>query len=199
MNYKKLHNNIINKAHSLDRSKKNGYFEQHHIILKSMGGSNKKENLVLLTAKEHYVVHHLLWKIHKNTQTALAFLNMRCNNRHSKRTLININHKEYEKLRLISRANSVEQGRIAGLKAAASGRLSKYGKRNGKLVSKEAGINLAKTYSSITGKKTGVVNCRKLGLAAMGSKFINDGQINKRISKETEIPTGWVRGRVRNG
>jgi hypothetical protein len=31
-----------------------------------MGGSNNKENLVLLTAREHYVVHKLLHRINKN-------------------------------------------------------------------------------------------------------------------------------------
>lgn len=35
----------------------------HHIIPKSMGGSNKKENLVLLTPREHYIAHMMLTKM----------------------------------------------------------------------------------------------------------------------------------------
>ncbi len=41
-----------------------------------MGGSNSIDNLVRLTTKEHYVAHHLLWKIHKNQPMSLAFWNM---------------------------------------------------------------------------------------------------------------------------
>lgn len=39
-----------------------GYVEEHHILPRSMGGQDNKENLVKLTAKEHYVAHLLLWK-----------------------------------------------------------------------------------------------------------------------------------------
>ncbi len=40
-----------------------GYVELHHIIPISLGGSNNKENTVYLTAKEHYICHHLLTKM----------------------------------------------------------------------------------------------------------------------------------------
>lgn len=40
-----------------------GLIETHHIIPKSIGGSNKPENLVKLTAREHYIAHKLLIKI----------------------------------------------------------------------------------------------------------------------------------------
>jgi len=36
------------------------YTEQHHVIPKSLGGSNNKSNLVKLTAREHFIVHLLL-------------------------------------------------------------------------------------------------------------------------------------------
>lgn len=39
------------------------YTESHHIIPKSLGGSNSKNNLVKLTAKEHFVCHTLLVKM----------------------------------------------------------------------------------------------------------------------------------------
>lgn len=41
----------------------NGYSEEHHIIPKSVGGSNHSTNLVLLTAKEHFICHRLLTKM----------------------------------------------------------------------------------------------------------------------------------------
>lgn len=45
------------------RSKPDGYTERHHIIPRSLGGSNGKDNLVDFTAREHYIAHLLLWKI----------------------------------------------------------------------------------------------------------------------------------------
>jgi len=40
-----------------------GYVERHHIIPKSLGGTNDSENLVWLTAQEHLEVHILLTKM----------------------------------------------------------------------------------------------------------------------------------------
>jgi hypothetical protein len=39
------------------------YYEKHHIIPKSLGGENDKNNLVKLTAKEHFICHKLLVKM----------------------------------------------------------------------------------------------------------------------------------------
>ena len=40
-----------------------GYSEKHHIIPKCLGGSNAKDNLVSLTAREHFICHWLLIKM----------------------------------------------------------------------------------------------------------------------------------------
>ena len=40
-----------------------GYLERHHIIPKSFGGNDTKDNLVKLTAREHFICHLLLTKI----------------------------------------------------------------------------------------------------------------------------------------
>jgi len=58
--YTKYYNNIIVKASS---RKLDGYTEKHHIIPRCMGGSNAKYNLVILTAKEHFICHLLLTKM----------------------------------------------------------------------------------------------------------------------------------------
>lgn len=42
---------------------KNIYMERHHIIPKSLGGSNDAANMIKLTAKEHFLVHWLLTKM----------------------------------------------------------------------------------------------------------------------------------------
>jgi hypothetical protein len=64
MNYIKIHDNIINNARSLNRNKGNGVYELHHIQMQSVGGTDDVSNLVLLTPKEHFIIHYLLWKMH---------------------------------------------------------------------------------------------------------------------------------------
>ena len=64
MNYLNVYNNLINKVKSEGRIKSGGlYYECHHIIPKCLGGNNLKDNLVLLTAREHFIAHKLLAKI----------------------------------------------------------------------------------------------------------------------------------------
>jgi hypothetical protein len=41
------------------------YYELHHIVPKSLGGQDTKDNLVMLTAREHYIAHLLLYNIYK--------------------------------------------------------------------------------------------------------------------------------------
>lgn len=57
--YTKCYYNIINRAKSRDLLKEI-YTELHHIIPRSLGGNNSKENLVKLTAREHFICHLLL-------------------------------------------------------------------------------------------------------------------------------------------
>lgn len=54
---------LILSANSKKRKRtKKLYLENHHIIPKSIGGSNTNDNLVFLTAREHYIAHWLLTK-----------------------------------------------------------------------------------------------------------------------------------------
>lgn len=61
MNYQKIHDSIIERVKTRTLT---GYKERHHIIPKCMHGTNDKENLVNLTAREHYIVHKLLCEIY---------------------------------------------------------------------------------------------------------------------------------------
>jgi hypothetical protein len=67
MNYEKIYNQLIERAQSENRQKGCGvYFESHHIVPKCLGGNNDNTNLVLLTAREHYVAHKLLCEIYSD-------------------------------------------------------------------------------------------------------------------------------------
>ena len=47
---------------SLRNQAVDGYSEVHHVVPVSMGGSNDKDNLIALTARQHYVAHWMLAK-----------------------------------------------------------------------------------------------------------------------------------------
>ena len=57
MDYNKIYNEIINKRINEFPA---GYYEVHHIIPVSLGGTDDEGNLVKLTAKEHFMCHFLL-------------------------------------------------------------------------------------------------------------------------------------------
>lgn len=100
MNYSKIYDSIIQKAKESNRKKGLGiYYELHHIIPLCMNGENKMKNMVLLTAREHFVCHKLLFKIHPhNKKLALAYHNLTyC--MQDKRKL-KLSSREYEEARM---------------------------------------------------------------------------------------------------
>lgn len=54
-------------AHAKQRVCVDGYVERHHILPRSLGGSDDSSNLVALTAREHFVAHMLLAKMYGGT------------------------------------------------------------------------------------------------------------------------------------
>jgi len=90
---------IIENAKS--RQQISDYTEIHHIIPKSLGGSNDKDNLVRLTAREHFICHVLLTKMTNNKNKdsmvfALHSMGMKNNNTQQRY----INSRFYEKNKL---------------------------------------------------------------------------------------------------
>ena len=106
MDYKNIYYKIIEKAKKEDKNghRQLGYYEKHHILPKSLGGSNDENNLVKLTAREHFICHWLLVKMYDkgtNERYKMLCALWRMNNKGS------ISHKEhyinsraYEKLRI---------------------------------------------------------------------------------------------------
>lgn len=69
MNYNRIYVSIVLRAKSEEDNRKlnkknGGYYERHHIIPRSLGGSNESTNLAYLTAREHFICHWLLVKIY---------------------------------------------------------------------------------------------------------------------------------------
>lgn len=74
MNYKKIYDDLIYNAKN--SPKLDLYKENHHILPKCMGGDDSSENIVKLTAKQHFVAHWLLYKIYKTPKLCHAWNNM---------------------------------------------------------------------------------------------------------------------------
>lgn len=73
MNYQRIYDQLI--ARAKDR-KIYEYSELHHITPRCIGGTDSPENLVRLTAREHFIAHALLFKIHKTSKLAHAWFSM---------------------------------------------------------------------------------------------------------------------------
>lgn len=56
--YYNIYNSIIERAKS--RENLLGYTERHHILPRSIGGTDDADNIVVLTAREHFIAHMCL-------------------------------------------------------------------------------------------------------------------------------------------
>lgn len=61
MNYKKIYDQITEKRRN---NPPEGYSENHHILPSCLGGTDRKDNMVRLTAREHFICHILLTKMY---------------------------------------------------------------------------------------------------------------------------------------
>ena len=98
--YTKYYTQLVESRITLNREFKTGCgFEKHHIIPKSLGGSDSKNNLVVFTPREHCLAHMLLAKMYSGSSkakmiTAVAsMVQLRNKNRSS------ITTREYERLK----------------------------------------------------------------------------------------------------
>ena len=71
MNWQRVYNELMARAR--ERGTVQGYSERHHVVPKAHGGDNNPDNLVQLTAREHFIAHWVLWRIHRDRATARAF------------------------------------------------------------------------------------------------------------------------------
>ena len=97
--YNNWYNAIIDKARNRNLQ---GYKESHHIIPRSLGGADIKDNLVNLTAREHFICHWLLIKMHtgeSKSKMMYALNGMKRTNREQERYETAITSRVYQKLK----------------------------------------------------------------------------------------------------
>ena len=97
--YTSIYYSIIERSHNRILQE---YSEKHHIIPQSLGGSNDSENIVKLTAREHFICHLLLTKMvegpDKSKMYQAAWMMASCVGKHQER--YKINNRLYAKLKL---------------------------------------------------------------------------------------------------
>ena len=116
MDYQRIYNEIISRARKENRAKlkRNNpnyvYYENHHIIPRCMNGTDNEENLVLLTAREHYVMHKLLVYIYPRVAglASAVFFLTHTGNQNNRRK---ISSRDYENAKKLIDDNIIEIGK----------------------------------------------------------------------------------------
>ena len=198
--YKKWHDSIIAKAKHRTLE---GYKEVHHIIPKSCGGTNDKDNLVPLTAREHYIVHMLLPYFttgqikHKMLN---AFIFMTAKSKSCKRDY-KINSRVYDKLR--SEFSKSLKGRrltpewkakisktLTGTKLPESVKRKISLGNMGKKVSEKNKLafsirNMGNKYN--LGKKASLETRKKISIAHTGKKLSNETKEKIKYARQFQV------------
>lgn len=162
MNYKMHYDKLIETRRNLDRQ--NIYTEKHHIIPICMGGNNSKENIINLTAREHFLAHWLLWRIHKNDKLANAFYAMTRKSENQKR-LISYSSIGYAEAKEACAAATSR--RFKGVPKSEEQRKKMSESAKGKLKSKDHRNNLSK---ALIGKKLSKERVEKMRINSKGGK-----------------------------
>lgn len=191
MNYKKIYEDIVTKAKNEQRAKNgSNVYELHHILPKSLGGSNETDNLVLLTPREHYICHMLLVDIYpESKQMKYAFWIMShpsfCNKYIKERTY-KVSARAYERARRIfSEVMRVAaSNRIKTEEEREKISLKLKGKKRTTPVSEETRRKLSEALKGVhTGKKRSVDSIER-GKATLAAKREIDPLYGLRRSPE---------------
>lgn len=97
--YRRIYFDLIQKRIDNPLYKEKEYCECHHIIPKSLGGSDEKSNLVNLTAREHFIAHRLLVKITEGTAKRSMWWALH-KTLYSRPSEVPLNSRDYENFRI---------------------------------------------------------------------------------------------------
>jgi len=190
MNYQKIYNDIINRGKTRVL---HSYTESHHIIPKCLGGSDGRENIVKLTAEEHYLAHQLLVKIYPGVRGLIyAAIRMTGKGAYNRKT----NNKLYGWLK--RRRSEIGQSEDHKLKNSLANRGENngmYGKTHtneikqklriintGKIVSEETKRKIANT---LLGRDVSEITREKIGKAHRGK--VTSEETKRKISETKRL------------
>jgi hypothetical protein len=182
MDYNKLYYNFMNSRKSMNRRKRDGvYYEKHHIIPMCLSGSNHKDNLVLLTAKEHFIAHRILYKIYpEDKNIALAFWGM-CNQKNKKIKRYIPSSRSYEEARLAFLKNNTGDNNPKGF-------LGKKHSEKTRII--QSISNKGKIYSEATREKIRITKIGKKYSKEVNLKKGKKDQFHNRARKVKHTQSG---------
>ena len=179
----KTYNNKYYKwyDHLIDRARNRtieGYVERHHIVPRSLGGTDEESNLVELTAREHVIAHMLLPRFVENKKPMWHALWCMVNTNG-----IKVNSRLYEQARIEFR--SICTGIKRSPETCAKIRAVRAGKKH----SSETRDKMSDTRK---GRKSSPETCAKISAARKGIKKspetlakMSAAQTGKKLSPET--------------
>ena len=194
--YSKLYHKITSNAKQRITE---GYTERHHIVPQSLGGSDAKENLVGLTAREHFICHWLLIKMTEGDERGkmlYALQGMKAENKFQNRYHTKITARVYEKYRLEHAENHSK--RMKGRPAWNKGRklegeeLEEHRERtrNRKIDPIKQAEGQRKRIEKIKGQKRSEETKRLMSLASKGKPKgpMSEEEKLKRSLKQKGVP-----------
>jgi len=175
--YLKWYNKIIQKSIDRNWSKVTApvYVERHHILPDCLGGPNKKDNLVYLTAREHFVCHLCLAKcsIGKSRHkmwNAIWFMS------HLEERYTKTNSRTYEVIKKNVSTENKKQKHTAEWKINKSKQMKEYRKTHPVIIYQHQKDLYAKLYSKryiVTDPEGNSYEIENM------SKFCRDNNLNK--------------------
>ena len=157
-----------------------GRVERHHIVPRSMGGSNHKDNLIALSLRMHFIAHWLLWKAYRNAKMANAFWTMACCNGNK------LNSKTYAQVRDVSARQIAESKR--GKTTSDRQKAVVSAMMRGRTVSAET---CRKISEATKGKKRSDEVKAAMSLARIGRKHSDETKLKMAMAKKGKKPNNW--------
>lgn len=175
MNYKWHYDSLIEKAKKAKRERGDGnYYESHHIIPRSEGGLDEPDNLVLLTGREHFVAHWLLFRDDPTSRSrTFSFLAMTSSK--------------------IKRNFTPSSRAIQEAKQASS-----VAHREKMLGSKRTEETKQKIRTYRTGRKHTEESKAKMSESHMGLRHTEESRARMKVQRKEEYRTGVRKSCVRN-
>jgi len=189
MDYKKHYGLLCERGQV--RVLENTYTEVHHIIPRCLGGSNDKENLTTLTAREHFIAHWLLSRVYPQDRKIQLAFKMMCDVQYGRRYTPS------------SRTVAEARKKVAELNSK-----HQTGKSRAEILGVEKAQEvLAKISKTKTGSKASEETRKKISLALTrlprpkhkGRVHINNGTDRKFVPADlvdSYLSTGWSKGRL---
>jgi hypothetical protein len=177
--YSKWYHSIVHHAQAANRVKGEGiYYEDHHIIPRSLAGSDDSTNITRLTAREHFLCHLLLTKmmLTKDNQIRMACAFMR--------------FRDHSNSRMFERFKSSMVHLFRGENNHSYGRKWCYD-----VETEEIKYLLPEEFDRLP------LGVYQLGLPYQqggfkGYKWINNGTRHKMIPRDDLLEFGWNEGRL---